>query len=61
LIFPGQLWEKLFRSNYYTDGQFSREGVDKVAGVFNRPDCLYLLTSTEVEAISQPVEWACGP
>ena len=61
LIFPGQLWEKLFRSNYYTNGQFSREGVDRVAGVFNRPDCLYLLTSAEVEAISQPVEWACGP
>lgn len=61
LIFPGQLWEKLFRSNYYTNGQFSREGVDRVAGVFNRLDCLYLLTSAEVEAISQPVEWACGP
>lgn len=61
LIFPGQLWEKLFRSDYYTNGQFSREGVDRVAGVFNRPDCLYLLTSAEVEAISQPVEWACGP
>ena len=61
LIFPGQLWEKLFRSNYYTNGQFSREGVDRIAGVFNRPDCLYLLTSAEVEAISQPVEWACGP
>jgi len=61
LIFPGQLWEKLFRSNYYTNGQSSREGVDRVAGVFNRPDCLYLLHSEEVEAISQPVEWACGP
>jgi hypothetical protein len=61
LIFPGQIWEKQFRSSYYTDGQTSREGVDRVAGVFDRPDCLYLLTSEEVEAISQPVEWACGP
>lgn len=61
LIFPGQFWEQLFRSNYYTNGQFSREGVDRVAGVFDRPDCLYLLYTAEVEAISQPVEWACGP
>jgi len=61
LIFPGQSWEKQFRSSYYTNGQTSREGVDKVAGVFDRPDCIYLLTSAEVEAISQPVEWACGP
>ena len=61
LISPGQLWEYKFRSSYYTNGQFSRHGVDRVAGVFNRPDCLYLLTSAEVEAISQPVEWACGP
>jgi hypothetical protein len=61
LIVPGQLWEKQFRSSYYTDGQFSREGVDMVAGVFNLPDCLYLLKSADVELISQPVEWACGP
>lgn len=61
LISSGQLWEYQFRSSYYTNGQTSREGVDRVAGVFNRPDCLYLLTSAEVEAISQPVEWACGP
>lgn len=61
LIFPGQLWEYKFRSSYYTNGQFSRQGVDRVAGVFNRPDCLYLLTSAEVEAISRLVEWACGP
>jgi hypothetical protein len=61
LIFPGQFWENQFRSSYSTNGQFSRQGVDKVAGVFNRPECLYLLTSREVEAISQPVEWACGP
>jgi len=61
LIFPGQLWEGQFRSSYYTNGQTSRQGVDRVAGVFDRLDCLYLLTSDEVEAISQPVEWACGP
>jgi hypothetical protein len=60
-LIPGQGWEKQFRSTYFTDGQSSREGVDKVAGVFNRTECLYLLTSTEVESISVPVEWACGP
>lgn len=61
LLLPDQAWEKQFRSSYFTDGQSSREGVDKVAGVFNRPECLYLLTSPEVEAISKDVEWACGP
>ncbi len=61
LIFPGQLWEKQFRSTYYTDGQTSHEGVDRIAGVFDRPGCLYLLSSNAVEAISQPVDWACGP
>jgi hypothetical protein len=61
LLMPGQGWAAQFRSTYYTDGQTSRQGVDKVAGVYNRPECLYLLNSAEVEAISQPVEWACGP
>jgi hypothetical protein len=61
LLMPGQNWEGQFSSNYYTDGQSSRQGVDKVAGVFNRPECLYLLNSPEVEAISVLVEWACGP
>jgi hypothetical protein len=61
LLAPDQLWEKTFRSSYFTDGQTSREAVDRVAGVYNRPECLYLLTSAEVEAISQPVEEACGP
>lgn len=61
LIFPNQIWEGQFPSSYYTDGQSSRQGVDKVAGVLNRPECLYLLHSPEVETISVPVEWACGP
>ncbi|MCK6584231.1 MAG: hypothetical protein L6Q49_14130 [Anaerolineales bacterium] len=61
LLMPNQGWEFTFRSTYFTDGQISREGVDKVAGVYNRPECLYLLTSQEVESISAPVEWACGP
>lgn len=61
LLMPGQVWESQFRSTYFSDGQTSRQGVDKIAGVFNRPECLYLLTSPEVEAISTPVEWACGP
>lgn len=61
LLMPGQGWEAQFRSTYYSDGQTSHQGVDKVAGVFNRPECLYLLNSPEVEAISQNVEWACGP
>lgn len=61
LLFPQQNWEKVFRATFFSDGQASFEYVDKVAGVFNRPECLYLLTSPEVEAISQTVEWACGP
>lgn len=61
LLVPGQDWEEQFRSTYITNGRTSQWGVDKVAGVFNRPECLYLLTSTEVESISVPVEWACGP
>ena len=61
LLMPGQGWEVQFRSTYYTNGQTSRQGVDKVAGVFNHPECLYLLNSPEVEAISQPVQWACAP
>lgn len=61
LVFPGQAWEYVFRSSYYTDGGTSREGVDRIAGIYNRPDCLYLLTSDEIETISVPVEWACGP
>ncbi|MBI5354504.1 MAG: hypothetical protein HZB50_17830 [Chloroflexi bacterium] len=61
LIFPGQVWEQQFHSSYSTNGQFSRQGVDRVAGVFDRPECYYLLSSAEVEAISQPVEWMCGP
>lgn len=61
LLMPGQAWEGQFSSNYYTNGQSNRQGVDKVAGVFNHPECLYLLTSPEVESISIPVEWACGP
>ena len=61
VLMPGHLWEYQFPSNYYTDGQSSRQGVDKVAGVYNRPECLYLLHSPEVEAISVSVEWACGP
>lgn len=61
LLMPGQSWEAQFRSTYYTDGQTSREGVDKIVGVINRPECLYLLTSPEVEAISTAVEWACAP
>lgn len=61
LLFPGQEWEKTFRATFYSDGQAGFEYVDKVTGVFNRPECLYLLNSPEVEAISQPVEWACGP
>ena len=61
LVFPAQLWSQEFRSTYFTDGGSSREGVDRVAGVLNRPECLYLLNSPEVEAISVPVEWACGP
>lgn len=61
LKFPGQSWEYVFRSSYYTDGQTSREGVDLIAGVYNRPECLWILTSEEVEVISQSIEWACGP
>lgn len=61
LVTPGGFWEKQFRSSYYTNGQFSSEGVDRIAGVHNRPDCTYLLTSEEVMTISLPVEWACGP
>lgn len=61
LLMPGQGWEAQFHSTYYTDGQSSRQGVDKITGVFNRPECLYLLNSPEVEAISIPVEWACSP
>lgn len=61
LLFPSQAWEKQFRATYFSDGQAGYEYVDKVAGVFNRPECLYLLTSPEVEAISTPVEWACSP
>ena len=45
----GQFWEGLFRSNYYTNGQYSRQDVDRVAGVFDRPDCIYLLSSAEVK------------
>ena len=61
LLFPGQAWEKQFRAIYYSDGKAGYEYVDKIAGVFNRPECLYLLNSPEVEAISQAVEWVCGP
>lgn len=61
LLMPGQGWESQFRSTYFIDGQYDRQGVDKVAGVYNRPECLHLLTSPEVEAISQPVQWACAP
>jgi hypothetical protein len=61
LLFPGQGWEKSFRATYFSDGKASFEYVSKVAGVFNRPECLYLITSPEVEAISQTVEWACAP
>ena len=61
LLFPEQAWEKTFRATFYSDGKASFEYVDKVAGVFNRPECLYLLNSPEVEAISQPVQWACAP
>lgn len=62
LLFPGQSWEYVFRSNYFTDGQTSRDGVDRIAGVYNLPACLYLLTSDEqLETISLPIEWACGP
>ena len=61
LVFPGQSWEYVFRSSYFSDGQTSREGVDRIAGVYNRPDCIYLLTSDEIEFISTPIEWACGP
>ena len=43
-----------------TDNSAARAWTE-FAAVSNRPDCIYLLTSAEVEAISQPVEWACGP
>lgn len=61
LLFPKQMWQKQFRATFFSDGQASFEYVDKVAGVYNRPECLYLLNSPEVEAISVPVEWVCGP
>lgn len=60
-IFPGQAWEDQFLSTYFTDGQFSREWVDMLAVVYDRPDCLYLLRSQNAEVIGRPVEWACGP
>ena len=61
LLFPGQSWEQQFHSSFYTDGQTSLHGVDRVAGVFDRPECIYLLTSPVVESISQPVECMCAP
>jgi hypothetical protein len=61
LLFPEQMWQKRFRATFFSDGQASFEYVDKVSGIYNRPECLYLLNSPEVEAISVPVEWACGP
>ena len=61
LLPSGQLWEKTFRATYFSDSQAGIEFVDKVAGVYNRPECLYLLNAPEVEAISVPVEWVCGP
>lgn len=61
LLFPGQAWEKTFRATFFNDGQAGFEYVDRVAGVFNRPACLYLLNSPEIESISTPVEWACSP
>ncbi len=61
LLFPEQVWEKVFNATFFSDGQASFEYVDQVAGVLNLPECLYLLNSPEVEAISIPVEWVCGP
>lgn len=56
-----ETWEQVFTSTYFADGQYSRKGVDRIAAVFNRPECLYLLTSPEVESISIPVKWECAP
>ncbi len=61
LLFPGQAWEKNFRATFFSDGKAGIEYVDLVAGVFDRPACLYLLTSPEIESISVPVDWVCGP